>query len=194
MQIAKLSGPSWPLLLGLAVLAAHAPVGAATRWTEHTMRLEEGETSPPATLEAARWLAGHWRGEGFGGVVEEVWTAAENGAMLGMFRLIREGQPDLYEIMVLRQEGPTLVLRLKHFGPDLVSWEEREETVDFPLAQLAPGTLYLNGLTLRRDGEDAMTVVVVLGDGSEGREATLSYRRVGTAAGATSTAAERPQS
>ncbi|WP_254700801.1 DUF6265 family protein [Paraglaciecola mesophila] len=38
------------------------------------MFLDDKQQSPRANLTAVNWLTGHWRGEAFGGLVEEVWS------------------------------------------------------------------------------------------------------------------------
>ena len=38
------------------------------------------------------WLAGHWTGDGFGGVSDEVWSLPADGVMMGMYRNIQDGK------------------------------------------------------------------------------------------------------
>ena len=173
-------------LAGLLVLPALLPAGvtpvsAQLPLTEHTLRSDGAAPSPAASLDDVAWLTGRWTGEGLGGVVEESWLPPTGGAMVGVFRMTGEDGVRFYEIMILAQEGESLVLELKHFGPDLVGWEEREETVRFPLVARDGQTLWFDGLTLRRDGNDGLTVWVALGseDDPEVREALFVYRRAG---------------
>ncbi len=99
--------------------------------------------------------------------------------MVGVFRLVRDGSVQFYELVILVEEDGSLVLRLKHFGPDLAGWEPKDETVDFPLVRRTSDALSFDGLTIRRDGEDRMRVWVALGaEGEEAREAAFEYRRV----------------
>lgn len=77
------------------------------------------------------------------------------------------------------EEARSLVLRLKHFGPDLAGWEEKNESVDFPLVRRTPDTLWFDGLTIRREGEDRMRIWVALQpDEGEVREERFEYRRI----------------
>lgn len=59
--------------------------------------------------------------------------------MMGMYRLIRNAKPAFYELCTIVEENGSLVLRLKHFNPDLKGWEETDKTVDFPLVALVIG-------------------------------------------------------
>ena len=164
-----------PLLAtGPAILAGQRPL------TENTLQ-SDGSAPPPASIDAVAWLPGRWTGEGLGSVAEESWLPPTSGAMVGVFRLAGEDGVDFYEIVTIREEAGSLVLRLKHFGPDLVGWETREETVDFPLVATSDDTLWFDGLTLKRSGPDEMDVWVALGsDGSDQvQEARFTYRRAG---------------
>lgn len=66
-----------------------------------------GQTKPPEPVTIARlaWLAGSWRLEKAGRVVEEQWMAPAGGVMLGMSRTVTKGKLTEYEFMQVR-EGP----------------------------------------------------------------------------------------
>ncbi len=147
--------------------------------TEHTLRLRSGVKSPSASITDVEWLAGHWKGEAFGGVSEEIWSAPGGGVMMGMYRLVRDGKPVFYELMMLAEENGSLVLRLKHFNSDLTGWEEKEKTVDFPFVAKADGVMHFEGMTYRPEGHNAVTVFLAIRqkDGSV-REEKFYYERV----------------
>jgi hypothetical protein len=69
---------------------------------ENTLRLDQSTGSPKADLSAVAWIAGHWRGEAFGGVVEEIWTAPLRGSMMAAFKLVVNDQVKFYEIETMR--------------------------------------------------------------------------------------------
>ena len=114
--------------------------------------------SSEVSLKDAAWLAGAWQGEGLGGYVEEVWTPARGGAMMGSFRLIRDDQVVFYEIFTLVEHEGGLQLRLKHFEPDLVAWEEREKVVTFSFESVEPGVLRFKSLVFQRVDDDALRI------------------------------------
>lgn len=167
-------------VLLLAVPLGAVPAEAQSSRTEHTLRLDEGGSPAAAGLSDVAWLAGRWVGEGLGATVEEAWLPAAAGAMAGVFRVVGEDSVRFYELVTLVEEAGSLVLRLKHFGPDLVGWEGRDESVEFVLVRRADDALWFDGLTIRRDGEGRMRIWVALesGEGEE-REALFEYRRVG---------------
>ena len=75
--------------------------------------------------------------------------------MMGMYRLVRDGKPVFYELLTLVEENGTLMLRLKHFHPDLKGWEEKGHTVEFPLVALADGAVHFEGMSFHPRGNDA---------------------------------------
>lgn len=100
--------PGLLLLAGLLLGVGVQPAAAQLHLTEHTMEAD-GFTQPPAaSLEDVSWLAGRWLGEGLGAVAEETWLPPSGGAMAGIFRLVREGSVDFYEIVTLVEAEGTL--------------------------------------------------------------------------------------
>lgn len=169
------------LLLAGSPLAPDGPVAlvAQTPLTENTLRADGSAPPPAASIDDVAWLTGRWSGEGLGSVAEETWLPPAGDAMAGVFRLADEDGVQFYEIVTVREVEGSLLLQLKHFGPDLVGWEESDETVDFPLVAKAHDTLWFDGLTMKRVSSDEMHIWVALereGD-SEAQEALFQYRR-----------------
>ena len=186
-SIRLLTGPARSgLLVALALggspfasVDRHALAGQQTL-TEHTLT-GDGTPPPAASISDVAWLTGRWSGEGLGATAEESWLPPTGDSMVGVFRLAGDDGVAFYEIVVIREAHGSLVLRLKHFEPDLTGWEEREETVDFPLVARSDDTLWFDGLTIERSGPDQMDIWVALGSegGDEMQEARFRYRRAG---------------
>lgn len=152
------------LLLGVFI--------STTSCGQHVKTLGDGE-SPAASIEDLSWIAGSWKGEAFGGETEEVWTAPTAGTMMGMFKLVSDSDISFYELMTISQEGPTLLLRIKHFNKDLTGWEEKDESVEFPLVTIKNNTIYFDGLTFKSISENQMNVYVNI----EGEEVEFVYMK-----------------
>jgi hypothetical protein len=169
-----------PILIALialiALLAVAVPAHAGDRL--HTRQLDPGADSPPAALEDLAWLAGHWRGQAMGGVVEELWSPPRADSMMGSFRLQVGEATKFYELMIIRRVRDTLLLQLKHFHGDLTGWEEREETVDFRLVAVNEGIALFEGFTIQRVSEDRLDIWVLVGEGDAARETLFAYHRV----------------
>ncbi len=56
---------------------------------------------------------------------------------MGMFRWIHEGRVRFYEFITIEREGIELVLRIKHFNPGLLGWEEKNTSTEFVLVQIS---------------------------------------------------------
>jgi hypothetical protein len=148
--------------------------------TEHTLRLAKGQSPPPATTADMAWLVGHWRGDGLGGRSEEIWSPAERGVMMGMYRHTKDGNAVFYEFLTLREEAGSLVLRLKHFNPDLTGWEEKDESRSFPFVGHKDGVWHFAGMAFKPAGPDALTIYLAIEDMKTGavREVEFHYERV----------------
>lgn len=142
------------------------------------MFLDDKQQSPRANLTAVNWLTGHWRGEAFGGLIEEIWTPALGTSMMGAFKLVVEGQVQFYEIETISQVNDTLMFRLKHFNKDLTGWEEKDKTVDFKLVKVPDNKVYFNGLTLERINDNEINIYVAIEQEGNTKEEKFNYKRV----------------
>ena len=170
------------LLGGVLTLAAALPIGAQTPLSENTVTLDEGRSSPAAKIADVAWLAGYWRGPGLGGECEEIWSLPAGDRMQGIFTLSRDGALTFSEAMTLVEEEGSLVLKVKHFTPEFVAWEEKEDYVSFPLVKPAENEAWFRGLTFRRKGADGLSIYIVLKSGDERTEHELKLERVQPAA------------
>ncbi|MEE9372570.1 MAG: DUF6265 family protein [Saprospiraceae bacterium] len=118
--------------------------------------------SPIGGLDDISWITGHWKGEAFGGEVEEIWSSASGKSMMGMFKLISEGETKFYELMTIREVNKTLIMQLKHFHHNMKGWEEKDVTVDFPLIKIEQNKVWFDGLTFEKISKDKMVVNVIL--------------------------------
>jgi hypothetical protein len=66
---------------------------------------KRGKPAPPPAIAKLAWLAGTWRMEKNGRVIDEQWMAPAAGVMLGMSRTIAKGRVSEHEFMQIR-EGP----------------------------------------------------------------------------------------
>lgn len=166
------------ILLALAAVPARA-AGGQQALTEHTITTDSTSPAPRARVADVRWLEGRWRAPALGGLTEETWQRAGPHALVGMFQAVRDDAVMFYEIFTLVEEDGSLVLKLKHFNGDLTGWEEKDAAVQFRLVRVEPDALYLDGLTYRRTGNDALTAFVAVRhrDGSV-EELAFPFQRV----------------
>lgn len=161
----------WIALLMLVSVITHAADGGQTR------QLAPNAKSPPAKIDDIAWLQGHWTGKALGGDTEEMWMPPRAGAMLGMYRLIKDGKPVFYELLTFSEEGGSLVLTLKHFEPNLTSWEEKAESRRFAFVAKEGNALFFEGMTFIRNGTDGVTAYVAINRNGKVGEERFDYRR-----------------
>ncbi len=160
-------------VLGWAIAVMTAPAVAATpSGAQQTRTAPQGHVPPPATIADVEWLRGLWEGKGIDGAdAVESWLPASTGAMVGTFVQEKPDDTILFtEHMVIAEEAGSLVLKLKHFNPDLTGWEEKDGMVRFPLVSAQPCALHFSGLSYRCDGSDGLVVAVRMERGGEQAE------------------------
>lgn len=168
----RLRHAALPLLAGLWTAA---PLAA-----QETRVGDPGSVSPAATVAAAQWLVGQWSGTGIGGAeAHESWLTPSGDTMVGTFvQETPEGGIMFTEHMYLMEYEGSLVVRLKHFNPDLTGWEEKDGMVTFRLLAAEPCALYFSALTYRCDGDGGMVVAVRMkSDKQEPEELVFRFKR-----------------
>ena len=149
--------------------------------TENILRGSPDAEPPRAGIRDVAWIAGAWYGEALGGQAEETWSAPSAGTMMGMYRLVKEERVIFYELLTIVEEAGSLILRLKHFDPELGGWEEKDQALQFPLVKIGSDEVYFDGLTFRRAGETLHVFVAQHAkDGTTG-ELAFRYTRLVTA-------------
>ena len=145
---------------------------------QETLQLTKGQQSPNATLEDVSWISGHWQGEAFGGIAEEIWSPPLGGSMMFVFKLVKDNKVSFYEIGHIQQVNHTLILQLKHFQGNLKGWEEKDATVDFKLVKLEKNKVFFEGFTMELVNENEMNIYVLIEDGDSAEEVLFAYKRV----------------
>ncbi len=159
--------------LGLSLLFV---LMSFTSFGQNTLKLGTNK-SPKATLADVAWMSGHWRGEAFGGITEEIWSPPLGDSMMGSFKLVSEGKTTFYEICQIVEEQGSLSFRLKHFNSDLTGWEEKNEREEFPLVKVEKDAVYFDGFTIKRISENEIHMYVVISDEREAEEVEFKYFR-----------------
>jgi len=152
------------LLLPVVLLAADAPPGPATA---------------VMAVNQLGWLAGHWRMEKGGRVVDEQWMAPAAGVMLGMSRTIARGKVVQHEFTQIR-EGPGGTLYFiampsgqKEAAFQIVSLSATEVVFENPQHDFPQKISY----TLQPDGA---LLAAIEGPGKDGqtRRIEFPYKRI----------------
>jgi hypothetical protein len=149
---------------------------------------EEPRTAAGVTAKITdlAWLAGDWRSERGGEFLQESWSEPIGDSMMCSFRWMKGGKTWMYELITITEEGPNLVLRLKHFSAQLAGWEAKDESLDFTLVRLGdqeavfehPTRENARRLTYHRTGDTLIARVEGIDKGRESR-LEIEFKRNG---------------
>lgn len=162
----------------ILVLLSFAGLHAQDKF-ENTVSYDSLKGSPQATLDDVVWIAGHWRGEAFGGITEELWSPPLGESMMFVFKLVDNGKVGFYESGGIIEQDGTLLLRLKHFDNSFHGWEKKDETVDFKLVKMEGNKVYFDDFTFEKISDEEINLYVVVGHGNGSEEEVkFNYKRV----------------
>ena len=145
---------------------------------QNTVKYNDSIPPVRGSLQDVSWIEGHWRGEAFGGIAEEIWSPPLGDSMMFSFKLVNDNKVSFYEIGFIREIKETLILQLKHFHNDLKGWEEKDKTIDFKLVRIDKNKILFDQLTFEKISANEMNVYVVVtnNDGTE-EEVKFNYKR-----------------
>lgn len=134
---------------------------AQNKVTDHIYLLGDGK-SESATIEDFSLLEGDWTGKGMGGQCDELWMPARAGQMHGIFRMSAEGEMVFTEFMTIIEDSLSYAMKIKHFSPEFIGWEEKDEGVEFRFIRKDKNTLYFSGLTATRKDDNHLDIYVAM--------------------------------
>ena len=147
-------------------------------FSQNTMSLPKDGSSPEAELSQISWMEGHWKGEAFGGIVEEIWSPPLGGSMMFSFKLVNDGEITFYELGHIRQIDKTLAFELKHFHGDLKGWEEKDEVQRFKLVKVEGDRMYFEGFTFEKiSGTEINIYALIEHDDGSTEEVRFNYKK-----------------
>lgn len=98
------------------------------KWTIALSALALGAFNVASAAEAASltdlaFLKGEWTSDRSGFVIEESWTDAKAGVVLGVSRGAQNGAIRFLRFAVAEQSGDEVILRFKRYNADYSTWE-----------------------------------------------------------------------
>lgn len=144
---------------------------------KNTLQFPENGKSPKANLNQVSWIQGHWKGEAFGGITEEIWSPPLGDSMMFSFKLVSDGKVVFYELGGIRQVDDSLIFQLKHFGNDFKGWEEKDETIDAKLIKIEGNRVYFHQFTFEKISDTEINIYVVIEENGKTEEIKFNYRK-----------------
>ncbi len=109
----------------------------------------------PSSIQSLSWMEGRWMGTLDGQEIEEHWSRPNAGTIIGMFRWVRDGKVNFYELLAIEEEASGTAMKIKHFSPGLKGWEDKDEAIEFDLVQLD----VMRAVWFKRGGQQAKWLI-----------------------------------
>jgi hypothetical protein len=98
-------------------------------------KLAASKPTQDVSLQDLEFISGHSRGDLDGSIAEELWSEPVGDSMMGVYREVKDGKIQMYEMMTIELTAKGPVLRLKDFNAGLEGWEEKTQVWNFPLVR-----------------------------------------------------------
>lgn len=124
------------------------------------------QTPFKAKISDLGFIAGNWAMKHEWGDMDENWSTPMGDNMMGSYRCVNNGKIVFYEFMVIEQTDSVPVMRLRHFGPGSIGWEDKDTPNVYPLVKLGAEQAVFERpdkklrLIFRRKGPEQLTVVL----------------------------------
>lgn len=130
---------------------------------------EEG--GPKATVDDLAWMSGTWVGALGPNSLEEHWSEPKAGSIAALVRMASAKATSMFELIVVEQEGESLVLRVQQWNPGFKPRTEGPQVMR--LAEIGERTVTfeaideggLKGLTYARPADDEFTISLLNAEG-----------------------------
>ena len=135
--------------------------------------------SPPAVAGVTArvvdlaWMAGSWTGPLGEQTLEENWTQPRGGSIASLMRFTGTGKTSMFELIIIEEEGDTLVFRVRQWYPGftprsaepmtMILTEIGERRVRFEATEAGE----LRSLTYSRPAPESFNIDVETGEGQK---------------------------
>ena len=89
-----------------------------------------------ASVNDLAFMSGTWTVKHEWGDMEEFWGPPMGNCMVSSYRCVKDGKVVFYEFVVIEQAGNIPVMKLRHFNPGSIGWEEKDAPLEYPLISL----------------------------------------------------------
>jgi hypothetical protein len=122
--------------------------------------------APKKHIEDLMFMSGKWTTTSEWGDMEEYWSKPFGNSMMCAYRCVKDGKVVFYEFIVIEQEPGGPVMKLRHFSPGNIGWEEKDKPYEYPLMFLEADRARFErpdkktALTFHRTAKDKMLVTL----------------------------------
>jgi hypothetical protein len=87
-------------------------------------------------IQDLSFISGKWTASMTWGDLEEYWSEPLGNCMTCMFRCVKNGKVVFYEFIIIEQQQDSVpVMKLRHFNPGNIAWEDKEKPYAYPLVK-----------------------------------------------------------
>jgi hypothetical protein len=121
---------------------------------------------PPKNIKDLAFMAGKWTTHSAWGDMEENWSEPMGDCMMCAYRCVKDGKVIFYEFIVIEQTDTGPVMKLRHFSPGNIGWEDKDKPYEYPLMFLEPDKARFErpdkktALTFHRTSPETMQVIL----------------------------------
>lgn len=120
-----------------------------------------GHAQPPVKqVKDLAFMSGKWVTKGAWGDMEENWSEPLGNNMMCSYRCVKDGKIVFYEFIVIEQTPTGPVMKLRHFSPGNIAWEDKDKPYEYPLMFLEEDRARFE----RPDKKTALTFYRLSGD------------------------------
>lgn len=122
--------------------------------------------APVRDIKDLAFMSGKWVTKGEWGDMEEHWSEPYGNSMMCSYRCVKDGKVVFYEFIVIEQEATGPVMKLRHFSPGNIAWEEKDKPYEYPLMWLEDNVARFErpdkktSLTFQRTGPKNLKVIL----------------------------------
>jgi hypothetical protein len=80
-----------------------------------------------------KFMSGKWTTSGEWGEMEENWSEPMGDNMMCSYRCVKNGKIVFYEFIVIEQQAKGPVMKLRHFSPGNIGWEDKDKPYEYNL-------------------------------------------------------------
>ncbi len=95
-----------------------------------------GQGTPKWTVDNLKFISGKWVGSTQWGEMEEYWSQPMGNTMMCSYMCVNKGKVVFYEFIVIENGDSVPVMKLRHFNPGSIAWEDKENPNLYPLIKL----------------------------------------------------------
>ena len=128
-------------------------------------------------LDQLSWLTGCWKGTGLGGEVEECWVSSPDDKYTSVFQMMKDGQLQFTEIVMINDFDGILGMRVKHFDAAFEQWDSDNGVgPTFPFVEIGENFIQFDGLRYELI-DDVLHVTLDMKQGNDIQQVKFVYSR-----------------